>query len=298
MSDITTLRAQLVHDSKAILGEGPVWDHKRQLLFWVDIERCKLHCHHPASNTNQEWNFSKMIGAVSIMEDGDLLLALESGLASYSLENNRLEYLGVLENTDPKIRFNDGKCDPAGNFWIGTMHKDFVPGAGNLYSINHKLKVKKQLEETTISNGMAWSLNGKQLYYIDTPSYEVVGFDFDSDKQQISNKKSLICIPKSYGAPDGMTIDNEGMLWVAHWGGGCVRRWNPNQGNVLQEVLVDAPHVTSCCFGGEDLSMLYITTARSGLTNRELASSQLSGGLFCVKTDVAGMPTGFFKHKS
>ena len=297
VKDISIETAQLVYDSKATLGEGPVWDFINQRLFWLDIEGGQLHCHYPITKENKHWKFEEMIGAVALTTNGDLLMAMESGMALFSIESKVLKRLNILENTNPKMRFNDGKCDPNGNFWIGTMHKEFLPGSGSLYKIDQHLKPSLRIANTTISNGMAWSADSSKFYYIDSPSFEVAVFDFDSNSNKISNRKRLFKIPHSYGSPDGMTIDDEGMLWIAHWGGGCVRRWNPEDGKVLQKITVDAPHVTSCCFGGKDFNMLYITTARSGLSEEELKTSPLSGGLFCIKTGVAGKAANLFKGK-
>lgn len=290
-------KASLVFDAKAQLGEGPVWDYQHQRLFWLDIEGGRLHCHYPLTNENNHWDFKEMVGALGIMANGNLLMALESGLAVFSMNTKRLERLNVLKNTNRKMRFNDGKCDPYGNYWIGTMHKEFLPGSGNLYKVDPLFSPSVQIENTTISNGMAWSSDGSKFFYIDSPTYEVAVFDFDKNTQQLSNRNSLFKIPSSYGSPDGMTIDNEDMLWIAHWGGGCVRRWDPATGEVLQEISVDAPHVTSCCFAGENFNMLYITTARSGLTEEELKNSPLSGGLFCFGTKVSGKATNLYKGK-
>lgn len=297
MSNPRSVKADLLFDSKAILGEGPVWDHRKQQLFWVDIEGCKLHSHHPATNTNLQWDFEEMPGVAVPAASGKLLLGLESGLASFDLQNKTLTPLKVLENSDPVLRYNDGKCDPLGNFWIGSMHKEFLPGTGNLYRIDHNLNSSIQIPKTTISNGMAWSPDHSQFYYIDSPSFEVVAFDFDPISCELANKRSLFKIPESFGSPDGMTIDREGMLWIAHWGGGCVRQWNPMNGEVINTITVDAPQVTSCCFGGEDLNMLYITTARSGLDEQSLENAPLSGGLFCIETKVRGFPVTYFKGK-
>jgi len=289
--------AELIFDAKAILGEGPVWDPGKQNLFWVDIEGCTLHCHDPVNAKNSRWDFDEMIGAAVPAEDGTLLLAMESGLATYHPESNTLRRLQVLENRDPHLRCNDGKCDPNGNFWIGTMDKQCRPHRGNFYRVDAGLKATLQIENTSISNGMAWSPDHLHFYYIDTPNYEVVAYDFDRLTSDISNKRSLFKIPESCGGPDGMTIDREGMLWIAHWGGGCVRRWDPASGRILQEIKVDAPHVTSCCFGGMDLNMLYITTASSGLDGEGLRTAPTSGGLFCIETRVAGFPVTYFKGK-
>ena len=276
------------------MGEGPVWDFHKQLLFWVDIEGYKLHQFDPSVGVNKSWAFDEMIGAAVPKKNGKLLLAMEKGLASFDFKNERLTKLGVLENTDPEIRFNDGKVGPAGNFWIGTMDKTCAPEAGSLFRVSSDLKSSLQISNTSVSNGMAWTSNKSTFYYIDSPTFEIRAFDFDLENGGISNPKTVIEVPDGYGSPDGMSIDEEDMLWVAHWGRNCVRRWNPETGKVLEKIEVDAPHVTSCCFGGEDLKTLYISTARSGLNDNQLKKFPSSGGLFVYETDVRGTPINYF----
>jgi len=294
MSEIKTHQAELLYDTKAILGEGPVWDYKNQCLFWVDIEGCRLHRHNPLTNENKHWQFEGMLGAAVPKENGELLLALESGLASFNLESEILTNHSVLVNHDPKLRFNDGKVGPNGNFWIGTMDKACAPNAGNFYRVSPNFETSLEIERTSVSNGMAWSSAKTKFYYIDSPNFEVKMFDFNTKEGALSNGKSFFKIPKEYGSPDGMCIDTEDMLWIAHWGGHCIRRWNPETGEVLEKIEVAAPHVTSCCFGGKDLKTLYITTATSGLTDEQLQEFPLSGGLFVHKTTVQGTPIHYF----
>lgn len=292
---IKTGNANLLFDAKATLGEGPVWDFKRQSLFWVDIEGYGLYHYDPSSGSNKDWVFEEMIGAAIPMKNGNLLLAMEKGLASFNLETEQLTKLGVLENSNTAIRFNDGKVGPNGNFWIGTMEKNCAPKAGNFYRVESDLNSTLQIQNTTVSNGMAWTSDKKTFYYIDSPTYEIRAFDLDLESGCISNPKTVVEVPEDYGSPDGMSIDSENMLWVAHWGGNCVRRWNPRTGKVLQKIKVPAPHVTSCCFGGKDLKTLYITTARSGLDKKQLEEFPLSGGLFIYEADVKGTPINYFQ---
>ena len=289
-------KAQLLLDKQSTLGEGPVWDWQKQLLYWVDIEGKKLFQYNPLTKKNTEWSFKEMLGAAIPMEKGNLLLALESGLASFDIASETLNKHPVLENSNKALRFNDAKVCPTGNLWIGTMDKNCAPGAGNFYRVGADLTSSLQIPQTSISNGMAWSSGKKIFYYIDSLTFEVRAFDFDKEKSAILNGKVIIKVPEEFGSPDGMSIDSEGMLWIAHWGGHCVRRWNPETGEVLQKVEVAAPHVTSCCFGGKDLDILYITTARSGLSDDQQEAYPESGGLFVFEPNIKGTPITYFRE--
>ncbi|MGB5275497.1 MAG: SMP-30/gluconolactonase/LRE family protein [Flavobacteriaceae bacterium] len=294
MSEPMMGHAELLFDAKATLGEGPVWDWKRQLLFWVDIEGKQLHCHHPENGKNTNWSFDEMVGAAVPMNNGNLLMALESGMAEFDMESGKLTALGLLENSDPEMRFNDGKVSPNGHFWIGSMHKKFHPKSGNLYRVHKNRHSAVLIPETAISNGMAWTSDRKTFYYIDSPTFQVMAFDFDASTDTLSNQRVAFTVPNDYGSPDGMCIDVENKLWIGHWGGNQVLRWDPDTGNVLECVRVEAPHVTSCCFGGKQLDSLYITTARSGLNKAQLKQFPLSGGLFVYRPKVAGTPIDYF----
>jgi sugar lactone lactonase YvrE len=146
------------------------------------------------------------------------------------------------------------------------------------------------IENTSISNGMAWSPDRKFYYYIDSPTYEIWRFEYGNGSSPLSDKTVVVKVPEDYGAPDGMTADAEGKLWVAHWGGNCVRQWDPETGNVMATVEVEVPQVTSCCFGGKDLRTLYITTARGGMEKEAINDFPLSGGLFHCRPGASGVP--------
>jgi sugar lactone lactonase YvrE len=158
-----------------------------------------------------------------------------------------------------------------------------TPGAGRVYALENDLSVTKKMETVTISNGMAWSADHQTFYYIDSPTFEVASYHYDKHTGHISNKKTVIKIEEKEGSPDGMTIDREGMLWIAHWDGWQVARWNPETGEILARVQLPVARVSSCTFGGENLDDLYITSAREGLTNGELQKQPLAGSLFVVR---------------
>jgi len=288
------LQAELVNDARSVLGEGPVWEAKTGFLYWVDIEGCRLHRHHPESDTNKSWDFDGMISAIIPEVGGSLLVAHEKGMMRFYPESGKQVSLPLLVNSDPRLRFNDGKCDPLGSIFIGTMDKELVPHAGQLYRISAQARVQILIPGTSVSNGMAWTSDRRYFYYIDSPTFEVWRFDYDADTGDIAIKTVAFRIPKKYGSADGMTIDAEGMLWIAHWGGHAVRRWDPDTGTVLATVHVDAPHVTCCCFGGRKMDTLYITTARSGLDPETLDAYPASGGLFKCQPGKTGFAPNYF----
>lgn len=282
-------KAELVLDAKATLGEGPHWDHLENRLYWVDIIGKKLHTFDPVTNENRTLQFDHYIGAAVPGKPGQLILAMQNGIYRYEIESKLLTLIADPESDKPNNRFNDGKCDPTGRFYVGTMDLNGKKGSGALYRLDRDGQLSKMLSSVTISNGLAWSPDGNELYFIDTPTGEVAIYHYNQQSGDLIYKQPAVKIPQEMGSPDGMTIDQEGMIWVAHWGGSRVTRWDPQLGNQLDEVIVPAKNVTSCAFGGENLDELYITTARQGMNDDELLKFPQSGGLFKVKTGVQGV---------
>lgn len=288
------MKTKLVLDAKAQLGEGAIWHAATQLLYWVDIEGKKLHQYHPATGNTRTIEVGERIGTVVLAEENKAIVALQNGIFELDLASERLTLITNPLAGMPNMRFNDGKCDPVGRLWVGSMHLSAQHNAASLYRLDADRTIERVLDDITISNGIAWALNHRTMYYIDTPTSRVQAFDYESSTGHIKNSRVVVTIPKGEGHPDGMTIDEEGMLWVAHWGGSQVVRWNPASGEMLQKIDVPAPHVTSCAFGGDDLSTLYITTAREGMDDEQLEAFPQSGGLFAVEPGVRGIPAYLF----
>ena len=217
------------------------------------------------------------------------MLALHHGFAHLDLETEELTFISDPEPDKPENRFNDGKCDPAGRFWAGTLALDEKPRAASLYCMDTDLSVRRVLGNVGNSNGIVWSLDNTTMYYIDTPTREIAAFDYDLETGAISNRRVAVTVPQEYGYPDGMTIDEEGMVWVALWGEGCVCRWDPRTGELLHSLRLPVRQVTSCAFGGEKLDELYITSACIGPEGKALAAQPLAGGLFRVHPGVKGI---------
>jgi len=299
MSATNQLKYQVVIPHCCLLGEGPIWDTETKTIYWVDILNGNIHEFCPIQNRHRCSQVNEMVGAVSLCTNGDLLAALKTGLAFINRTSAEVRLLHHPEIHLPGNRFNDGKCDPAGRFWVGTMALAETSGAGNLYMIENDLSHFIKIEGVTISNGMAWSPDHKTFYYIDTPTLQVVAYDYEIQTGDISNRRVAISIEEKEGYPDGMTIDTEGMLWIAHWGGWQVARWNPVTGEKLLSIPLPAARITSCTFGGDDLEDLYITSASIGLTEKQREEQALAGSLFVVRNcGFRGMETVSFNYKT
>lgn len=275
---------------EAIIGEGAIWDDRRQCLYWVDILGSKFFQYDPKANENKVFALDQYVTTiVPSVNENTAFLTMSNGFASFNLRTGELKPLGDPEPHLPDNRFNDGKCDPQGRFWAGTMSMNGEKYAGALYLLAEDGTIHKKIKNVSISNGLAWSLDGKTMYFIDTPTYEVVAYDFNGRTGAISNGRTIISVPESRGMPDGMTIDEEGMLWIAHWGANQVCRWDPDSGSLISSFIFPVSQLTSCAFGGENLDRLFVTSARDGLSDR-LADEPLAGSLFVIEnTGVKGV---------
>lgn len=272
-------------DYRALLAEGPVWHGG--WVWYVDIQRGSL-CRVRLDGTGFERReLAKLLGAAAPCDDGRWMLAYERGLMLYDWDRDvREEVSDLLEGTG--LRMNDGKPDPAGRFWVGSMAFRRGADPAGFYCYEHGRGIATHLTGVRISNGLDWSDDRKTMYYIDTMTYKVDLFDFDLEKGAISNRRPLVELDREKGGPDGMTLDAEGHAWVAFWGGNCVRRFDGQTGELLREVAVPAAHVTSCCFAGEDLDRLVITSASEGLSEEELAKQPGAGRVMVTDVGVKG----------
>jgi sugar lactone lactonase YvrE len=278
------MQAELLYDTKATLGEGPVWDARTQTLYWIDIMEKRVY-----ANADILIELDEYIGCLAPRKGGGLALTKRFSFWTLELNPVRMAFLSALNNEPPNNRFNDGKCDPRGRFLAGTMEMNETDPNGSLYSFDGR-SVTKLLGNVTISNGLTWSPDYKTLYYIDTPSREVKAFDYDLETGVIANMRVAVRLPESLGWPDGMTSDTQGNLWIAMWGGAQVTKWNPNTGQLLEQIPVPARNVSSCVFGGRGRNELYLTSARIGLDKATLNQYPLTGGVFRLETKVEGMP--------
>ena len=288
------MQPELVLDARADLGEGPAWDEHAGLLTWVDIRIGRLHFFDPRDASDRSLEVGESLGCAAPRKVGGLVLGLRHSLARLDLPSEKLTRLAEPEAQLPGNRFNDGKCDPAGRFLAGSMDDAEIAATGSLYSLVPDGSLKTLLTGLGISNGLAWSPDGRTFYHIDTPTRRVTAYDYDLQTGELANPRPAVSVPPELGWPDGMACDAQGKLWVAMWGGAKLTRWDPGTGRLLAEIPFPALNVSACTFGGADLDELYVTTARKGMSADQLARHPLSGGLFRVKTDMQGMPTFAF----
>lgn len=288
------LVCQVAVDSVTQVGEGPIWDYKYQRLLWIDTQG-SLFIYTPKDGKNREIKLDRMIGTVIPYKEDTVLVGLQDGVFEMALSSGKLKFIADPEGREAGNRYNDGKCDEMGRLWIGTMDKDCTPEKANFFVVNPDGSGEKVLERVTISNGVAWSPDGSKMYYQDTPTRNITAFDFDKNGS-ISNRQEIIHLPDTLGTPDGNTIDEEGMLWVANWDAACVTRWNPKTGELLQRIEVPALNVTALAFGGENLDELYITTASLYMPEDKAPNYPQAGKLFVVKPGVKGLKCNYWKQ--
>lgn len=288
-------QVELVLDARALLGEGPSWHEGEQKLYWVDLEGQTLHCYDPATAQDQTWGLPEKIGCVVPRKAGGLVISVESGLAFFEPRTGTQTLMCVPAAWRAETLPNDGKCDPAGRFWAGTKDAHEREPRGRLYCLHPDLTCQPMETQITVSNGITWNPAYTVMYYIDSPTLQVWAYDFDAAAGTIANRRVVIRVPPAMGFPDGMTSDREGMLWIAHWGGWQVTRWEPRTGKLLAAYAVPARHTSSCCFGGADLRDLYITSARVRVPADDLPHYPQAGGLFRLRTDVPGLETFYFE---
>ncbi|HEX3814796.1 MAG TPA: SMP-30/gluconolactonase/LRE family protein [Mycobacteriales bacterium] len=277
---------QVVVHRPAQLAEGPLWDEERGCLWWVDIPAGVLHRFDPADRKDTEETVGVEVGAVALRRDGGLLMAAGKGFATY--DDGSLNWIGKVELGN---RMNDGKCDPAGRFLAGTLVSEEESGRAGFYRLENG-KVSLVFDGVTVSNGLGWSPAGDIMYYIDTPARRVDAFDYEVASGRLRNRRTFVDLSQVPGAPDGLTVDAKGAVWVAmSRGGAAIRRFLAN-GMPDQMVAMPVPNVTSLTFGGADLDELYVTTSRQGLGEKVAAAYPLAGCVFRVRgLRVPGLPS-------
>lgn len=291
---------ECVLDAKCWLGEGPCWHPGERALYWVDVPGKRIHRWSPSTGAHKSWATPELVTALAVRRKGGLLVAAKSSLQFFDPATGALTPFIAPEADKPGNRSNDGKCDRQGRFWYGTMQNNLGPNmedvpitgrTGWLYRIDADGSATAMDGPFGISNTFAWSPDDRTMYFADTMD-GIYAYDFDPGAGAIANRR-LFAKVEGMGFGDGSTIDAEGYLWNARWDGGCVIRFAPD-GKIDRVVKMPCQRVTSCCFGGDDLGTLFVTTVRYGLDESQLAEQPQAGGIFVIDAGVKGLPDGQF----
>jgi sugar lactone lactonase YvrE len=290
---MTDAEVQLVLDAGAELGEAPCWDAKARVLLWVDITAGIVHRFDPATGHDEAFELGQPVGAAVPTVSGHVALAVSDGFALLDVLTGRVERIANVDRDVSGTVMNDGKCDPSGRFWAGTRDVEGRRPIGSLYRLDIDHLVTRAVPGVTLSNGLGWSPDGRTMYYIDSTTYAIDAFDFDPSSGAPSGRRRLVDLPRDWGLPDGMTVDEEGTLWVAFYGASSLRRFG-SDGLLIAVVDLPVSLVTSCAFGGGDFSDLYVTSATGGLTPEQSKHQPHAGGLFRLRPGVRGISANPF----
>nr|XP_013805864.1 PREDICTED: regucalcin-like [Apteryx mantelli mantelli] len=296
----SSIKIESVVKEKNKMGECPVWEEREKALVYVDINSQKVCRWNAVTNKVQSVSVDARVGSVALRQCGGYVMALGTRFAFLDWDTQSVTTVLELEQDKPNNRFNDGKVDPKGRFFAGTMAEETAPGVrarrqGALYTLYPDCSVVKQLDQVDISNGLDWSLDHRTFFHIDSLMYAVHAFSYDVHTGKIACPKLVYRLEKEEQMPDGMCIDTEGKLWVACIDGGRVIRLDPETGKRIQTVMLPTSRITSCCFGGKDYSEMYVTSAYDGLDEMALAKEPQAGEIFKITgLGVKGIPQNFY----
>lgn len=272
-----------------LLGEVPVWDVREAALYWVDIENCLLQRFSPARGTVDSWTAPERLAGFALRADAPGIIgAFESGIGFWTPGDAAIDWIARPEADRPHTIFNEGKVDRAGRFWAGSKDERLRDKSGGLYRVDTDLSVTRMVDGVGIANFFAWSLGDDRFWMADSLDGQISVFDYDHGSGAIANRRMFADFSASDFTPDGGTIDAEGYLWVAVWGGWKVVRLSPD-GRVDRTVAMPVSQPTSCMFGGLDLATLYVTSARWGLSEAALADQPMAGDVFALDVGVRGL---------
>jgi L-arabinonolactonase len=274
------------------LGEGVLWDPVGQRVWWTDIQERRLFSHDPLQRALQSFELPERLGSFGFVAGSDeIVAAFESGFAIYDPETRRLDWLVRPEHGAKNLRFNDGRVDRQGRFWAGSMVEGKGEPSAKLYCLRGA-KAEVRLSNIAISNSICFSPDGQYLYFADTPQRAILRYDIDPDTGAIGNRRIFARTPPG-AFPDGSNVDAQGCVWNAHWGAGKVVRYALD-GSIDLEIDIPATQPTCIAFGGQDLDLLYVTSARENLSAEKLAAQPHAGNVFVYKLDIKGLADSRF----
>jgi sugar lactone lactonase YvrE len=279
------------------LGEGPLWGVAEQTLYWLDIHQNQVERYQPEKGLHQTTTLDLAITVLGLREQGGFVFASNRGFGFWDGSSRSYDLVGNPEDDKPYHRFNDGSVDPLGRFWAGTMYEgpevDEVP-EGRLYRLDSNHRIKLMETGLTISNGIDWSPDQRTMYLTDTLRRTIYAYEFDPASGGIANRRVFIQAKQTDGFPDGLTVDSQGFIWSAFWGGWKVCRFDP-QGNLERTLHMPVEYPTCMAFGGMDLNDLYITSAWTALSEEQRHAQPEAGDLFRIRLDISGLPAYRFK---
>lgn len=285
-----SIRAERILAAGAELAEGPLWNEAESRLYWTSILAGEIHRFDPVSGRDESFAVGHLAGSFASTRSGGLVAACEDGFYRLTLKEGRAEARFLCDPGRQRSyqRFNDGKCDPAGRFLAGTIRQGDTPGA--LYSLAPDGSCTQLLDNISVANGIAFSPDGGTLYYIDSPTRVVMAYDYDPPSGCLGAGRVCVEIADGEAVPDGMTVDENGNLWIALWLGWKVVCHEPRGGKRLAEIPLPVARVSSCAFGGSDYRTLFITTAWERTDAAERAAQPMAGDLFAADPDARGLP--------
>lgn len=291
----------LALDAHAQTGESPTWCEREGALYWIDVEEPALHRFDPKTGRDESWETPSQIGAFALCRSGAVVVALRTGLARLRLDEGDYAPLCQPPYNPLYHRFNDGKCDALGRFWVGTMHDPLQSSGGRvepptgkaakLHVFTFGAGLDEKDASAVIANGLAWSPDSRTMYFTDTQAATISAFDFDLEDAQLSSKR--VFAQFSEGKPDGAAVDSEGFYWCAIYGSGCVIRLSPD-GEMDRKIELPVSQPTMCAFGDADYATLYVTTASHGQAGER---EPHAGAIFCCRPGVTGLPTSLFADR-
>ena len=292
------MKTSVAFDAGNSVGESPFWSDAEQSLYWVDIIGKTVNRWCPESGEHKSWSFDDLVCGIVPVSNGRICVGLQHDLLELDQTTGEVNKLFRMEDDRPDNRLNEMKCDGQGRLWIGTMQNNVNPDgtgkpitkdSGALYCVESSESVVKMEDGLGISNTLAWDTKSASFYFADSTKDMIWKYRFDAETGKIADRVEHFKGSES-GAPDGSAIDEEGYLWNARFSAGCVVRIDP-EGNIAEKIEVPVTNPTSCCFGGPDNSILYVTSAQFSLTEEQLAANPNEGAVVAIQTDTRGTKT-------
>jgi sugar lactone lactonase YvrE len=289
------LTVECVVDARNTTGESPVWSAREGALYWVDIPAGRIFRWQPDTGDRRVWTLPAAVGSIGLRERGGVVAAMRSGFHLFDLDSEKLTFLYDPEPNLPTNRLNDGKVSPEGRFWAGTMDESpEKEPIGSLYRLDVDHRCTRMTGDVKVSNGLAWSPDGRTMYHSDSRGGAIFRYDYDPDSGDIGPREVFVSMHPDWGRPDGGATDEDGCYWGCGISAGRINRFSPS-GKLIEYVELPVTHPTMPCFGGRDGRTLYVTSLRENLSAAELARTPLAGGVLMLEPGVAGAPAALYK---